>query len=521
MPKSSPHAHRRFEGLVLLSDDARRVRKALARAGLKGWRVKPLGPGAPQMFAVPPSRVRIGTARAWDLVYRLREDRDVTYVEPAFETAGLVGRERRGKKPAAGVRAKDIPESDPHDWTLELCRVRQAWRLLDGRPGEGVVLAHPDTGYSGHPQLTAAALLPEEGYDFVDDDPDPKDPLTHGKPGHGTATASVIVSAEDAELTGFAWGAKIVPLRVDTGVVHWSWRRLAAALYLAASAKRPIASMSLGGAYGTSTLDEAVRHARKHGMILIAAAGNHGGNVVFPACLPEVVAVAACNARSEPWVDTCSGPEIAIAAPGESVWRARADAPGEFDVKRSSGTSYATALTAAAAALWIDRHGGFAALERRFGLIGVAGAFKEALMGSATVPAGWDTSSLGAGIVNAEALLKRSLPSRAPARGARVAALRQRVPTTWERIAMLFPGIEPDLVQGAVRSWFRSPKKGVAQTVALEPLLDEIYFQLATSPALRAAIAASLGRRRRAKAARPRAPAISGASTTMRRMLAR
>ena len=521
--------HRRFEGLVLSSAGARartRLQGALRRAGLDGWRIAPLGPGAPHWFAVPPEGQRVGTARAWDLVYRLRDDRDVGHVEPAFETEGLVEpparQPRRGRAPLGALfgRETDLTESNPHDWVIVMCKVREAWLLVPTPPGKNVVVAHPDTGYSDHPQLDAAAVSKAMGYDFVDDDPDPRDPLGSGSPGHGTATASVIVSADDAEVIGAAWGAKIVPLRVDTDVIHFSWRRLSAALYRAVAKNLPLASMSLGGAWSSATLDDAVEHARAHGMILIAAAGQHVGSVVYPARLPEVIAVAACNARSEPWPSSCSGPAVDITAPGVSVWRAEASAPGAFEVARSSGTSYATATTAAICALWLARHGGFAALAAIYGERGVAGVFKEALMNSARVPAGWDRTAMGAGIVDAEALLERPLPPHAPARGVRTAASRQRVPTAWERIEALFPGAEPDRVQGVVRSLFRPAGKAAARPVDLEPIVDELYFQIATDAALRAAIAGNLRGARKAKSARSLRLAIGGASARMRRSFA-
>ena len=528
MPKVSARIrrpHRRFEGLVVVSEGARaraRVHGALKRAGLEGWHVARLGPGAPHWFAVPPEGMRVGTARAWDLVYRLRDDRDVAHAEPAFETDGLVEpstRQRRGRAPLGGLfgRETHLPESDPHDWVIAMCRVREAWQLLPAPPGRNVVVAHPDTGYSDHPQLDAGGLLKSMGYDFVDDDPDARDPLGHGSPGHGTATASVIVSADDAEVIGAAWGAKVVPLRVDTDVIHFSWRRLSAALYRAVDRNLPLASMSLGGAWSSATLDDAIEHARAHGMILIAAAGQHVGSVVYPARLPDVIAVAACNARSEPWPSTCSGPEVDITAPGASVWRAEASAPGSFNVARSSGTSYATATTAAICALWLARHGGFAALAATYGERGVAGVFKEALMRSARVPGGWDRSAMGAGIVDARALLEYPLPPHAPARGVRTVAARQRVPTTWERIEALFPGAEPDRVQGVVRSLFRPSGKAAARPADLAPIVDELYFQIATDAALRAAIAANLRGARKAKSAKSLRLAIGGASARMRR----
>ena len=393
--KRASHPHRRFEGLVLSSEgrSARaRVRKALERAGLRGWQLTPLAPNAPFLIATPPRGKRVGTGKAWEYVYRLRADRDVDRAEPAFETVGLDGGVSAPTRASRAVRSgggstSHPAESGPHDWVIKRCRIDRAWTLFGTQPpGSDVVIAHPDTGYSDHPQLDGAALRPDLGFDFYAERSDPRDPLKSGSRGHGTATASIIVSATDSEVIGAAPGAALVPLRVDNDVIHFSWLELTRALYWAVAGGMPVVSMSLGGPWGGSVLRDGIAHASANGLILIAAAGNQVGSVVYPACLPEVIAVAASDVFDEPWDGSCRGPEVDITAPGASVWRARASAPGNFTVERSEGTSYATATTAGACALWLARHGGFAALAATYGVTGVAGVFKEALLVTARAP---------------------------------------------------------------------------------------------------------------------------------------
>lgn len=522
--------HRRFEGLVLSSEgkSARaRVRKALERANLRGWQLKPLAPNAPFLIATPPRGKRVGTGKAWEYVYRLRADRDVDRAEPAFETVGLDGgvaaRGGARRAPRSGGGSTSHPaESGPHDWVIKRCRIDRAWTLFGTQPpGSGVVIAHPDTGYSDHPQLDSAALRPNLGFDFYAERGDPRDPLKSGSRGHGTATASIIVSAADGEVIGAAPGAALVPLRVDNDVIHFSWLELTRALYWAVAGGMPVVSMSLGGPWGGSVLRDGIAHASSNGLILIAAAGNQVGSVVYPACLPEVIAVAASNVFDEPWDGSCRGPEVDITAPGASVWRARASAPGNFTVERSEGTSYATATTAGACALWLARHGGFAALAATYGVTGVAAVFKEALLVTARAPDEWDHATMGAGIVDAEALLLRALPANAPARGIRTMSRRPAAPTPRERIESFFPGHEPERVQEALRSLLRPDQRKPLSSAELAPYVDELEFQMATDPALRAAIAARLRPSRGAKrASRARFP-LAGASGPLARALKR
>ena len=528
MPQSNAglQAHRRFEGLVLstgATPDAARARRALQRIGL-AWKLRPLGPGAADLFAAPPAGTHIGVASAWQLVYALRAQRDVAHAEPAFETVGHDARPvaEAGRRAPRGSLSgeRHLAASAPHDWAAAMCDLRRAWRLGGAPPGRGVRIAHPDTGYTGHPELDAHALRPELGYDFVDNDPDPLDPLGGFSAGHGTATGSVIVSADDANVIGFAPHAALVPLRVNDSVVHFSWRRLCEALYWALARGCHVASMSLGGPWGGfGALEAAVRHATERGMILVSAAGNHWPCVVYPACYPEVIAVAACNAARKPWSGSSRGLEVDLSAPGESVWRALAGRDGSYSVERSSGTSYATAHVAAACALWLARRGGWSALRSRYGAAGITGMCREALQASANLPAGWDAQSYGAGILDAGALLALRAPARAPARGAR-AASRVAAPDAWTRVAAFFPQADAAAVQGALLSAFAPAARRA--TRRLEPLLDEIVFHVATDPQLRNAIAARIARSPGARAARGagRRPAFSGASRALRAALA-
>jgi hypothetical protein len=526
--RRASHPHRRFEGLVLSSQGTRargRVRKALERAGLHGWQLTRLAPNAPFLIATPPRGKRVGTGKAWEYVYRLRADRDVDRAEPAFETVGLDGGVSAPARASRAVRSgggstSHPAESGPHDWVIKRCRIDRAWTLFGTQlPGSGVVIAHPDTGYSDHPQLDGAALRPDLGFDFYAERSDPRDPLKSGSRGHGTATASIIVSATDSEVIGAAPGAVLVPLRVDNDVIHFSWLELTRALYWAVAGGMPVVSMSLGGPWGGSVLRDGVAHASSNGLILIAAAGNQVGSVVYPACLPEVIAVAASDVFDEPWDGSCRGPEVDITAPGASVWRARASAPGNFTVERSEGTSYATATTAGACALWLARHGGFAALAAAYGVAGVAGVFKEALLVTARAPDAWDHATMGAAIVEAEALLLRALPANAPARGIRTMSRRPAAPTPRERIESFFPAYEPERVQEALRSMLRPDKRKPLRSAELAPYVDELEFQVATDPALRAAIAARLRVSRGAKRASGARFPLAGASGPLARAL--
>lgn len=367
-------------------------------------------------------------AQAWDLAYRVRGNGEtIAVAEPVFLVPGMPIETAPPDLPVSfgGIFRDDhIPESAPVDWVLSSLNVRPAWAALAGAhpgqtPGHGILIGHPDTGFTAHPELvTGTHIDVARGRNYKDRGTQvPGDPLTGTHGGHGTATATVFLSAGSTQIPpgvlGTAPGATLVPMRVHDVVVHFHWGNVCRALYHAADSGCHVVSMSLGGAWGAESLHDAIQYAIGKGVILISAAGNHTRSVIYPARYPEVVALAASNARDGLWSGTALGSRVDVTAPGESVWRGHValDAMGrpKYTVARGSGTSYATAATAGVCALWLHRHG-YDALHARYGA-GLANVFRSLLQSSARRVPGWPTDRAGTGIVDAHALLGTPLPA--------------------------------------------------------------------------------------------------------------
>jgi thermitase len=479
---------------------------------LKGkWEVNPLGRDARDFEIIRAGRTqRLKISQAWNLLEKLRSHRDVASAEPALLLPGLQPDpdhiERlltpRELKPLSRIGlGDDLPCAKKNDeWSLDLTRTKQAWKLEPGeegkRFGEGVVVAHPDTGYTRHPEIwlddpQTNRVLASEGYDYVDDDPDAFDPLEGSFPGHGTSTASVIMSdhnpgQEPKRVSGTAPLASLVPFRVSTSVIHFSFRNVTKAIYRAAEQKRHVISMSLGGPIGFGSLQRAIQHAIDQGIVVLAAAGNIWPSVVYPAKFDEVIAVAACNCKAEPWSLSSRGREVDVTAPGESVWRAQTDeVGGPYSVEMSNGTSYAVAVTAGACALWLAFHGRDR-LIRDYGAENVPSIFKELLMRHGVdTPPEWDQEKFGAGILNVEKLLAAPLPPTALAAGLTSlhASTAPRQENDMDRLVRYFPALDPGSIRRRIIKLLNTDEESINRFLAV--CGDELSFQLATDPGLR------------------------------------
>jgi hypothetical protein len=391
-------------------DPVTRMREIGAALAPIGATIRPLSTLDPHVLVAEfPDRAFAGPdGAAFAAAHRFREAFDLEAAEPdlptdLFPDAGSP--EEAVQEDVGNLLGCFAPEEPalPAEWAIDAIRAPEAWAFSEAnlRPsrGSGTVLAQPDTGVTVHPELVGITTVP--GFDVLDDDTDPTDPLDGQNPGHGTGTASVVVSGPAGTVTGSAPGASHMAIRAVESVVRITQVSVAEAIDWAVDHGAHVITMSLGGIFSFS-LQRAVRRAVDADVIVLAAAGNCVGLVVWPARFDECIAVAGVDARGVKWRGSCSGAAVDISAPAENVWRA-----GIPDVsQQGQGTSFAVALTAGVAALWLSHHG-------RANLIGAARARGETLqvmfrrMAGATAqrPLGWDSSTMGAGIVDAHALL--------------------------------------------------------------------------------------------------------------------
>jgi subtilase family protein len=374
---------------------------------------------------------KIGSPRyathAHDLVQRLYDTNEFLRVEADVPVGAF---ERRAKPSgpgrASGGSAACGQDSSSIEWVREELNVDAALALLPAGSanGKGVVIGHPDSGYSDHGALGSSNLDLGIDRDVISDDDDARDPLRPPKksfwnalpnPGHGTSTASVMVGNGDVSgFQGIAVGAKLVPIRATESVVQVFDFDVAKAVRWANKVGCDVVSMSLGGK-GLFGLQDAIQEAVDNGMIVMAAAGNNVGFVTAPASYDNCIAVAATGPGSKTWAGSSRGEAVDFSAPGSCVWCAQVDwktKPPGFVVTQSHGTSYAVAHLAGVASLWLALHGRHK-LASTYGRQNVQALLLHVLRqpGVCRRPAGWNSAKWGAGIVDAERVLRQALPA--------------------------------------------------------------------------------------------------------------
>lgn len=268
----------------------------------------------------------------------------------------LVGDAIRYVESDCFVRAALIP-NDPlfrqYQWDKWVMYADQAWDLTTG--GRGVRVAVLDNGVDyNHPDLAAAFEPGSPGYDFVNNDPDPRpDDTGHPYAFHGTHVAGIIAAAINNRIGLAGWAeTRLVGVKVlaDSGTGTTS--ALASGIRWAADNGCRVLNMSLGGSSAPTALADACSYAVTRNCLLLAAAGNEGSWAVnFPAAYRDCVAVGALSPASAIASFSNRGSQLELCAPGVDI--ASTIPGGTFAL--ASGTSMATPQVSGVAALLLSQ----------------------------------------------------------------------------------------------------------------------------------------------------------------------
>ncbi|MFZ6029084.1 MAG: S8 family serine peptidase [Chloroflexota bacterium] len=292
----------------------------------------------------------------------MNADVDLYYAEPNYYADSITGQARYiGGRIAylnsvaryiggrdAGVPA---PSGDPV-WAWQRVNRTDANKIASG---QGVIVAVLDTGLAADHSLLQSSLT--DGYDFVamksqildqgngiDDDGDGQ---IDEQTGHGTHVAGIILSA--------APGVQIMPIRVLNSDGIGTYWELAKGIRYAVDRGAKVINMSLSAPLLPDCLNSALAYAAENDVVIVAAAGD-GAGPNYPAGYSDPLAVIGVGATdvndTVSWFSGGLLQDTDIYAPGVNIYSAF---PYDEYVY-ASGTSMASPMIAAEAALLISRH---------------------------------------------------------------------------------------------------------------------------------------------------------------------
>lgn len=385
------------------------------------------------------------TGALFDVAYTLQQSCKLSSVTPdlAYPNYYELFSGDKGDKGDKGGRTAPACPDGTEDVRWHLDNINYS-AVQPGITGRGIVIGHPDTGWTPHSELnftgdpnnkTSPNFAPGRDINIIDPStasrgeelvpsPPGQIPLTRFRY-HGTQTAGLMVSDagtgatnnDDDRVRGLAPEATIVSIRCVDSVILIADIDVAKAVLAAVDAGVHVISISLGG-YPAPVLDWAIQWAVANDIIVVAAAGNYYPFVVYPAAYPACIGVGGSTIDDKVWSGSArnwplnSPCPIDISAPAECIWNPFWNDEGEERRGRNAGTSFATAIVAGAAALWLQRYNRDILITQLNGRVPLQELFRAHLAITARKPSGWDIILDGPGILDLSGLMNRqTLPN--------------------------------------------------------------------------------------------------------------
>jgi len=183
------------------------------------------------------------------------------------------------------------------------------------------------------------------GYDFYNDDADPRDDNFHG-----THCAGTIGAAGDNGLgiAGVNWTVRLMAIKFLSASGSGDTVGAISAIQYAINNGAHVLSNSWGGSGYSQALQDVILEANNAGIVFVAAAGNNGSDSkVYPAAYDKVIAVSATDHNDVKAGFSSYGTFIDVAAPGVNIFSTKLNSTYGY----ASGTSMACPHVAGLAAL--------------------------------------------------------------------------------------------------------------------------------------------------------------------------
>ncbi len=240
------------------------------------------------------------------------------------------------------VKFPEVPNFGGNDWARDMVNAPEVWQ--GGITGNGMVVAVVDTGVDyTHLDLDAniwqnAGEIPNNridddrngyiddirGWDFVWND---NNPMDGDFDGHGTHVAGAIAAERnDFGITGVAYNAKIMPVRVLPEFGSGNFNNFAAGIRYAADNGANVINFSIGGWSPSMEVNEAIQYATNKGVVVVMSAGNDGFyEPDYPARYADIFGIAVggidINGRMDQFFNRAGARSLNyVVAPGVDIY---------------------------------------------------------------------------------------------------------------------------------------------------------------------------------------------------------
>jgi subtilisin family serine protease len=302
------------------------------------------------------------------IINDLQMDSNVEYAEPDYLVYSLGNLETIPNDPLYSQQPWLVTINAPPAWDSVTGDTTQVIAIID----TGVDWTHPDLApniWRNVDEIPGNNMDDDNngftddvrGWDFINNDNNPADDNSHGTHVAGIAAAK---GNNGIGITGVAWNAKIMPVKILQSSGTGATSGIATAINYAATNGATVINLSLGYYTESQTVKAALQNAYSTA-VLVAAAGNDGYCIcndcqycfsMFPACYPFVIGVMASGPGADFSNFDPSGPatfsdnqeyNYEIAAPGVNILSTLPF--GTYGLY--SGTSMAAPMVAGAVAL--------------------------------------------------------------------------------------------------------------------------------------------------------------------------
>ncbi|MDP3998997.1 MAG: S8 family peptidase [bacterium] len=231
-------------------------------------------------------------------------------------------------------------------WGVDRVDAEQVWPTSNS--ADPIKVAVVDTGISStHSDLVAnvkGGVNTITGGSWSDDN------------GHGSHVAGIIGALNNTiGVVGVAPLADLYAVKVLSASGSGYISDIIEGLQWAVANGMQVVNMSLGASVDVQAFHDAIIATRNAGVTLVAAAGNSGGAVGYPAAYSEVIAVSATDSNNVLASFSSRGPEVDLTAPGVSIYSTYKGTA----YKTLSGTSMASPHVAGVVALVLNTPVGF------------------------------------------------------------------------------------------------------------------------------------------------------------------